>query len=114
MSIGVVLLPRRPVGRLEEPPREESESRARGNSPGCLRLPRPTQTRARGHQAEATSARRPVPFSSAAGGQHGHELLKRKSFRWMRGRDRKPGRADERGSEGAAPPPATPPPPGLL
>ena len=55
----------------------ESESRAQGNSSGCPRPSRPTDIRARWHQAEPTSTGRPpTEFSSVPGGPaSGHESL---------------------------------------
>jgi hypothetical protein len=44
-----------PWHRPEGPHRKESEVRARSNSPGCPRPPRPTLDRVRGHQVVSTS-----------------------------------------------------------
>ena len=53
---------------------QESQVRARSNSSGCPRLPRPTYQRARPHQDEPTSPGRPTHFHPS-GVAAGHEPL---------------------------------------
>jgi hypothetical protein len=52
------------VARPQEPVCKESESRARSNSSGCPRLPRPTVARAHRHQGRPTSPGAHPKFSS--------------------------------------------------
>ena len=73
LSTSLLLVPGLQACRPEEPHHAESGLRARSNSPGPPRLPRPTDNRAQLHQAKPTSPGDRAIFSCAGVGRQTHD-----------------------------------------